>query len=190
MPDLQPEYINVNETQIQGRNEINIKAYTTLSKNRTDRIGGGICSAITNSLRQNAVCVGEGGEGDEWLAVRLDHFSPCLTILNCYGEQEGNTGKEEVLARWGRLLKELEAIRGRGDHCLLVGYLNKLVGDGRLGIVGNNLEVTSGSQMVLDLVESGNWVLINSMEEAGPSPGRNRPQAWGPAWTCGCARPG
>ena len=70
-----------------------------------------------------------------------------------------------MLARWGRLLKELEAIRARGDHCLLVGDLNKLVGDGSLGIPGNNPEVTAGGQMVRDLVESGNWVLINSMEE-------------------------
>ena len=163
--ELKPDYINVNETQLQGKNEINLKAYNTFSKNRTDRIGGGICSAVASNLRQNAVCVGEGGEGDEWLAVRLDHVSPCITILNCYGEQEGRAGKEEVLARWGRLLKELEAIRARGDHCLLVGDLNKLVGDGRLGIPGNNPEVTAGGQMVRDLVESGNWVLINSMEE-------------------------
>ena len=163
--DLKPDYINVNETQLQGKNEIHLKAYTTFSKNRTDKIGGGICSAVASNLRQSAVCVGEGGEGDEWLAVRLDHVSPCITVLNCYGEQEGRTGREEVLARWGRLLKELEAIRARGDHCILVGDLNKLVGDDHLGIPGNNPEVTAGGQMVRDLVESGNWVLINSMEE-------------------------
>ena len=101
---IKPDYVNLNETQLQGNNKVNIKGYTTYCKNRAETAGGGICSAIANGLKQSAVLVGEGGAGDEWLAVRLTHVSPPITILNCYGEQEARSGKEEVLARWGRLL--------------------------------------------------------------------------------------
>ena len=96
---------------------------------------------------------------------------PPITILNCYGEQEARSGKEEVLARWGRLLKELGAITARGDHCLLLGDLNKLVGCGPLGVPGNHPEVSQGGKLVLDLVQSGDWVLLNAREgvvEGGP----------------------
>ena len=117
------------------------------------------------------MCAGEGGDGDEWLAIRLTHVSPPITILNCYGEQEARSGKEEVLARWGRLLKELGQITARGDHCLLIGDLNKQVGSGPLGVPGNHPEVSQGGKMVRDLVQSGDWVLLNAREgkvEGGP----------------------
>ena len=44
-----------------------------------------------------------------------------MNMQNMNGEQEARSGKEEVLARWGRLLKELGAITARGYHCLLLG---------------------------------------------------------------------
>ena len=115
--------------------------------------------SIGNNIKEHAVCVGEGEGEDEWLAVRLDHVTPAITIMNGYGEQEGRSGKEEVIARWGRLLNELEMIRLRGDHCLLVGDLNKRVCNDHLGVPGNTPEVTPGGQLVRDLIESGNQQL-------------------------------
>ena len=126
---------------------------------------------MSSRLQQHTVCVGEGGEGDEWLMVRLDHIYPALTIVNVYGEQEGRSGKEEVEARWGRLLKELQTIEQRGDHCLMVGDMNKQVGDGILGVPGNHPQVSPGGRLVRDLVQSGDWVLVNALEgrvEGGP----------------------
>ena len=65
-----PDYVNLNETQLRGDNKVSIKDYTCYSKNRKDVAGGGICSAVSSRLQQHTVCVGEGGEGDEWLMVR------------------------------------------------------------------------------------------------------------------------
>ena len=115
------------------------------------------------------MCVEEGGEEDEWLAVRLTHVFPALTLVNCYGEQEGScvgrSNKEEVVARWGRLLKVLESARLRGDHCLLIGDLNKHIGNDHLGVKGNNCEISAGGRLVRDLLEGGQWRLVNAMEE-------------------------
>ena len=90
---MKPDYVNLNETQLQGNNKVSIKGYTTYCKKHADMAGCGICSAIANGQKKNAVCVGEGGEGDEWLAVRLTHVSPpspnsyqplqTTPILNC-----------------------------------------------------------------------------------------------------------
>ena len=164
---IDPDIININETQLTGNSKVNIKSYTSFCKNQTLKIGGGICSSVANRIKQDAVCVAEADEEDEWLAVRYDHVAPALTIVNCYGEQEGSgrSNNQEVVARWGRLLKVLEAGRLRGDHVLLVGDLNKHVGNDHLGVPGNKSEVTTGGRMVRDLVEGGNWRIINALEE-------------------------
>ena len=44
------------------------------------------------------------GGNDEWQALRLNHVSPAITVLNIYGEQEGRTSKQEMKAKWGPLL--------------------------------------------------------------------------------------
>ena len=164
---LDPDVLNINETQMTGSNKVDIESFTSFCKNRTGQTGGGICSAVANRLKHHAVCVAEGDEEDEWLAVRYDHVFPALTIVNCYGEQEGagRSSKQEVVARWGRLLKVLETARLRGDHVLLVGDLNKHVGNDHLGVPGNTCEISTGGRLLRDLVEGGNWRLLNAVEE-------------------------
>ena len=160
-----PDYVNINETQLRGNNKVVIRGYKCFSKNREDRAGGGICSAVVGSLKEQAVRVAEGGVEDEWQAVRLDHINPAITIFNVYGEQEGRTSKEEVMARWSRLLKDLEEARARGDHVLVAGDLNKQVGNDRLGVAGNHPEVSAGGHLIRDLLDSGDWALVNNLEE-------------------------
>ena len=166
---IDPDIININETQLSGNAKIQIKSFVSFSRNRSDKRGGGICSVVSNRIKEHAVCVAEGEEEDEWLAVRYDHVSPALTLVNCYGEQEGSgigrSSKEEVAARWGRLLKVLETARLRGDHVLLVGDLNKHVGNDNLGVPGNTCEISSGGRLVRDLVEGGQWRLLNAEVE-------------------------
>ena len=49
---------------------------------------------------------------------------------------------------------------------MLVSYCNcKQVGNDHLGVPGNHPEVTIGGELIRDLVESGNWVMVNAMEE-------------------------
>ena len=48
-------------------------------------------------------------------------FSLALCVVNSYGEQK-ITKKEEVEEKWGRLRKELEDIRRRGEH--IVSFKN------------------------------------------------------------------
>ena len=115
-------------------------------------------------MKEHLVCTAEGKGVDEYLVTRLECFQPALTMINCYSEQE-NVGQEEQEARWGRLTKELEVARARGDFCLLSGDLNKLVGSGRLGVEGNDPKVSRGGKLMRALLASGDWFLINGMVE-------------------------
>ena len=94
-------------------------------------------------------------------------------------------------AKWGRLLKNLEEARLRGDHCLLVGDMNKQVGSDHLGVPGNHPEGTPGGHLIRDLVESGNWVMVNSMKEkveGGPFTRQDPASGRQSCLTSGCAQ--
>ena len=81
------------------------------------------------------------------------------------GTPASMTKVEEVEAKWVRLVRDLEAIRARGEHCVLTGDLNKLVGDDALGVPGNSAEVSAGGRLLRGLLATGNWFLVNGMGE-------------------------
>ena len=159
-----PAIVILNETQMLGRSKVDLKPFTSWSKNRTEKGGGGITTAVSPHLAHSAVGVGEGEQGDEYLVTRLEAFTPALTIINCYGEQR-KVGKEVVEAKWGRLRKAMEEVRARGELCLLVGDLNKLVGCDEWGVEGNHPEVSPGGRLLREMFMTREWVLVNSLGE-------------------------
>ena len=140
-----PSMVAINETQLTGKESVNIKPYTWWSKNRDGKGGGGIATGVSQELKDFAVGVGEGQKDDEYLITRLESFSPALNVVNCYGEQR-KTSIEEVEEKWKRMLKDMEEIRAKGEYCVLTGDLNKLVGNDELGVPGNHPEVSPGGR--------------------------------------------
>ena len=157
-------------TGLKGRNKVQLPGYTTFSRNRVDKSMGGISTSIKNNMGNQAINVGQGEGDDEYLIVRLEQFKPAICVINCYGEQEGRVGREEVKEKWERILKELYKIRSRGEECLLIGDLNKMVGCDQLGIKGNKDKISYGGQLLRELIATGEYRLVNNMEvtEGGP----------------------
>ena len=164
------DIITLNETLLTGKNKMKIPYFTSFTKNRETKQFGGISTSVHDDWKTHAVCVGEGEGEDEFHSIRLSNFCPPVTVVNNYGEIEGKNSKE-VVARWSRLKKELETILSRGEHCLLVGDLNKHVGNDDLGVEGNHDFISPGGRLVRDMVESGDWFLVNNLTgvvEGGP----------------------
>ena len=93
--EVTPSLVGMNETLLVGSMKLSIPNYTSWSKNRTDKGGGGIATAVANQYRDCTVGAGQGEEEDEYLVTRLECFSPALHVINCYGEQR-NTRKEDI----------------------------------------------------------------------------------------------
>ena len=159
---VRPQLLLLNETQLAGKMKVSVDGYTVWNRNRTDKGGGGIATAVCDQYKEHAVGVGEGEEEDEFLITRINAFSPALTVINSYGEQR-RTNKEEVEGRWRRLLKEMEAIRIRGEFCCYAGDLNKLIGTGELGVPGNSAEISLGGKLLRELLARGSWTLVNGL---------------------------
>ena len=157
-----PQMVLLNETQMVNKMKIFLKGYTTWTRNRSEKGGGGIATAVSQKHQESAVGIGEGEGDDEFLITRIDTFSPALCVINSYGEQR-RTKREDVESKWSRLLKEMEAARMRGDFCCYAGDLNKLVGTGEFGVPGNTSEISLGGRLLRELLAGGNWILVNGL---------------------------
>ena len=151
----------MNETQLSGNMKIDITPYTWWAKNRNKK-GGGVATGVAQQFKDATIGAGEGAEKDEYIITRIEAFTPALNIVNCYGEQRSNK-VEDIEERWTRIVKDLEEIRARGEYCLLVGDLNKLVGSDQWGIPGNHSEVSAGGKLLRGLVATKNWILVNGL---------------------------
>ena len=161
---VKPGVIALNETQLKGRVNIDLKPFTWWNKNRCEKGGGGVATGVAQELKDHTVGAGEGEGKDEYLITRIEAFSPAINVINCYGEQR-STRVEEVEARWRRLLGDMQTIRAKGEHVMLAGDLNKLVGDDELGVPGNSPEVSPGGRLLRGLLATGEWALVNAMGE-------------------------
>ena len=157
---ITPSMIVLNETQLIGNMKVNIPQYVSWTRSRTDKGGGGVATAVSRQYSDSAIGAGEGGSGDEYLITKIDAFSPALTVVNSYGEQR-KTNKEEVEGKWARLKNELETIRRRGEFCVYTGDLNKLVGQGVLGVPGTSPEISLGGKLLREMLATKDWVLVN-----------------------------
>ena len=171
LSEVKPSAIVINETLGSGNAKIDIYPYSIWSKNRGEKGGGGIATAVAPQYKETTVGAGEGEGEDEFIITRVETFKPALSIINCYGEQR-NTKTEEIEAKWARMTNEMEKIRARGEFCLLAGDLNKLVGNDNLGVEGNHQEISYGGRLLRNLLATDNWTLVNGMGkevvEGGP----------------------
>ena len=59
-------------------------------------------------------------------------------------------------------MEEIVKIENRNEACILIGDLNKLVGNGEFGVKGNNEKVSFGGKLIHRLLSSGKYILANN----------------------------
>ena len=84
---------------------------------------------------------------------------------------------------WVKIMNEIKQIKDRGEGLILIGDMNRAIGSDKLGVKGNNSEVSFGGSMIRDLLEQEEeekqeqdeeqrkqYYLLNSWEhmEGGP----------------------
>ena len=75
---VKPSMILLNETQLIGNMKVSLKPYTSWTRNRTEKGGGGIATAVSQTYKNQAVGAGEGEKEDEFLITRIESFTPAL----------------------------------------------------------------------------------------------------------------
>ena len=159
--------ITINETVLKNNNKMKIDGFNTYSRNRQNEHMGGVATAIKSNEAHNTVKVSEGVDKDEYIVTRHGQFQVPINIINVYGEIESRNSNQTVQERWERILEELLKIEQKGEYGLIIGDLNKHIGN---LVSGNHDKISFGGQLVRNLVETRNYVLLNgtSKTKGGP----------------------
>ena len=152
MKDENPDIITINDTALKGTRKVKIKGYFSYTKNR-EKNKGGVATVVANYLKANTVKVAEGKEGDEYIITRLDNTVPAINLINIYGEQEGRSSIDEIEKSWLRLHSDIEEIEAQNEAVLIMGDMNRAIGDDDLGIKDNKNIISKGVKMIRDLIK-------------------------------------
>ena len=78
--------------------------------------------------------------------------------------------KQEVLENWIRLKQDITEVKERDEGLVLIGDLNRVIGDGNLGVKGNIPSVSFGGGVLRELLAEKEHFLVNGLElaEGGP----------------------
>ena len=88
-------------------------------------------------------------------------------MVNAYGEQEGRSSNDDIKNRWERIMTEVLKIEAKNEFVIILGDMNKHVGD---IIDGNHDKVTFGGRLIRKMLEMEKYELVNSSNkvEGGP----------------------
>ena len=115
---------------------------------------GGVATCIKNDEKSFALKTHEGDDKDEFIVTRHNQFLKPINIVNIYGEIESRSKRKDVEDRWGRILEIVEKIQSNNEWVILIGDLNKQIGNGKYGVKGNHDKVSHGSKQVHKLLET------------------------------------
>ena len=142
---VQPNVITLNETFLKKNKKPRIYGYFSYAHNRSNKSMGGVATCIANKEIANTVSMKYGEDNDEFIVTRHNQFYTPINIVNLYGEQESRVSNDEVESRWNRVVDELNVIERRGEDVILLGDMNKHVGD---IIPGNHPKCSFGGKLV------------------------------------------
>ena len=123
---------------------------------------GGVATAIKNEDKMYAIKVDEGQDKDEFLITRHSQFLKPINVINVYGEIESRSSTKDIEERWQRILEKITRIKSLNEDIILLGDMNKHVGNGIYGIQGNIEKVSFGGKLVHRFLSSGKYKLVNN----------------------------
>ena len=161
--------ILLNDTNLKGKRKINIPKYFSYVKNR-EKNKGEVATLVVNNLKNDVIKVTEGKGNDEYIITRINSSTPAVNVINIYGEQEGRSTKEEIEQSWLRLMCDVKQIENRNEALLIMGDMNRAVGNDEWGTKGNKERVSNGGKLIRDLLKTNQYILLNNLNlvEGGP----------------------
>ena len=154
-------------SHLKSGQRMKISGFNSFNRNRQNKYMGGISTSVANKDTMHTLKVKEGAEDDEFLITRHSQFVVPVNIVNVYGEQEGRSSKDDIQNRWNRIMIEIVKIESKNEVVVLLGDLNKHVGD---IIEGNHAKVTFGGNLIRNMLKTEKYYLVNSSPkvEGGP----------------------
>jgi exonuclease III len=152
---VNPNLVTINELGYKKDKKLSIPGYLCYNRNRACQNMGGVATAIRKDEQIYSLKVDEGIDNDEFILTRHSQFNPPINVLNIYGEIESRSNVKEIEERWCRLLEIVSKIESRNEAIILIGDMNKAVGNGEYGVQGNTNKVSFGGKMIHNFLSGG-----------------------------------
>ena len=117
---------------------------------------------MINADFKDCLKVAEGKSSNEYIITRHSEFLTPINVINVYGEQENRNSASSIEDNWNAIVEEIFKIESKGEVFLLLGDLNKHVGD---LIEGNHDKVTAGGKLVRDFLSNNEYILVNERQK-------------------------
>ena len=127
---------------------------------------GGISTSVIDEEKQYVVKTSEGSDKDEFMVTRHGNFINPINVVNIYGEKESRVKDIEIENRWKRIYDEIVKIESRKEACIILGDLNKHIGNDDLGVRNNHPKITFGGEFVRAMLEDGEYICLNNHPNA------------------------
>ena len=168
---LRPNLVTLNETCLKNRQKITLSNYKSFNRNRCDgQIMGGISTSVIDEEKQYVVKTAEGSDSDEFMITRHANFHNPVNVIVIYGEQESKVKDLDIENRWRRIYDEIVKIEIRKEACIIVGDMNKHIGNDELGVRNNHPKITFGGELVRSLLAEGDFICLNNHPNATGGP--------------------
>ena len=142
-------------TETQLRSDINeqIKGYTTYSRKREGKQGGGVAILVQNEKRHYVAChISDRNIECMWISVRRN-ASPPLFIGTYYGKQETRTSITEIEREMQLLKEEIIEMQNEGELLLIMD------GNAKIGLL--NEPISRNGRFLLQVIEQTNLKIMN-----------------------------
>ena len=130
--------------------------------NRSDKANkGGVAIFLEKTLAEHAVVVGKSVGDHEWLALRVNYFSPPVTIVALYGCQASKNSVSAMKRMWDELWSNIDSY-SKSSTVLLCGDYNAAVGN-RFGLTNNCNSSNKSGEMLAKGLKKHRLKILNGL---------------------------
>ena len=126
---VNPNLVTINEVGFKKNKKLNLPGYVSYNRNRQTEAMGGVATCVRNDEKVHALKTDEGEDKDEFIVTRHSQFYPAVNVVNIYGEIESRNSRSDIEARWNRIMEIVSRIKSRNEWVLIIGDLNKAIGN-------------------------------------------------------------
>ena len=84
--------------------------------------------------------------------------------------QEGRNSRDDIADSWNVILEHLNKIEKAGEESIIIGDVNRSIGNGEFGVKDNNPKFSAGGNLILNLLKTEKFLLLNSLNKCCGGP--------------------
>ena len=122
---------------------------------------GGVCIFLEKTLAKHSVVIGKSNHDHEWVAVKINYFSPPVVLIGLYGCQTSKNTVAQMKDKWAELWDFADMYKDTAT-VILAGDANAAIGN-QANMVNNCSSMNTNGKFLLKGVSRGNWRILNSL---------------------------